>query len=105
MEVKKTSVDFGKVGAGMSSENEVITVVNTGSKAAKVSAMMLNASDGFYIKSLRLNSLNIFKLMTGFQFFHKFSIAGLSNYQRKQRLRYALSLLRFFSRSFNIITQ
>jgi len=59
MTVPTTSVDFGKVGAGMSSENEVITVVNTGSKSAKVSAMMLEDGDSFYNESLRLNSQNI----------------------------------------------
>ena len=59
MTVPTTSVDFGKVGAGMTSENQVITVVNTGAKSAKVSAMMLDDSKGFYNESLRLNSLEI----------------------------------------------
>ncbi len=59
MTVPTTTVDFGKVGAGMTSENRVITVVNTGASSAKVSAMMLDDSKGFYNESLRLNSLNI----------------------------------------------
>ena len=59
MTVPTTSVDFGKVGAGMTSENRVITVVNTGASSAKVSAMMLDDNSGFYNESLRLNSLNI----------------------------------------------
>jgi sirohydrochlorin ferrochelatase len=59
MTVPTTTVDFGKVGAGMTSANQVITVVNTGAKSAKVSAMMLDDSKGFYNESLRLNSLNI----------------------------------------------
>jgi len=59
MTVPTETVDFGKVGAGMTSENQVITVVNTGASSAKVSAMMLDDSKGFYNESLRLNSLNI----------------------------------------------
>jgi sirohydrochlorin ferrochelatase len=59
MTVPTTTVDFGKVGAGMTSANQVITVVNTGASSAKVSAMMLDDSKGFYNESLRLNSLNI----------------------------------------------
>ena len=59
MTVPTTSVDFGRVGAGMSSENRVITVVNTGAKSAKVSAMMLGDSGGFYNESLRLNGWGI----------------------------------------------
>ena len=59
MTVPTTTVDFGKVGAGMTSENQVITVVNTGAGSAKVSAMMLDDSGGFYNESLRLNGLNI----------------------------------------------
>jgi hypothetical protein len=59
MTVPTTTVDFRKVGAGMTSENQVITVVNTGAKSAKVSAMMLDDGKGFYNKSLRLNDLEI----------------------------------------------
>ncbi len=59
MTVPTTTVDFGKVGAGMTSANQVITVVNTGAKSAKVSAMMLEDDSGFYNESLWLNSLNI----------------------------------------------
>jgi len=59
MTVPTTTVDFGKVGAGMTSENQVITVVNTGAKSAKVSAMMLGDSGGFYNESIRLNGWNI----------------------------------------------
>ncbi|MCD4842638.1 MAG: CbiX/SirB N-terminal domain-containing protein [Methanosarcinales archaeon] len=59
MTVTTTGVDFGKVGTGMTSGNQVITVVNTGAGAAKVSAMMLDDSGGFYNESLRLNGLNI----------------------------------------------
>jgi len=59
MTVTTTGVDFGKVGTGITSENQVITVVNTGAGAAKVSAMMLDDSGGFYNESLRLNGLNI----------------------------------------------
>jgi len=59
MTVTTTGVDFGKVGTGIISENQVITVVNTGAGAAKVSAMMLDDSGGFYNESLRLNGLNI----------------------------------------------
>jgi len=59
MTVPTTTVDFGKVGAGMTSANQVITVVNTGAKSAKVSAMMLDDASGFYNESLWLNSLNI----------------------------------------------
>ncbi|MBA1342227.1 MAG: hypothetical protein C5S52_01325 [ANME-2 cluster archaeon] len=59
MTVPTTIVDFGKVGAGMTSENQVITVVNTGASSAKVSAMLLDDGDGFYNESLRLNSLEI----------------------------------------------
>jgi formylmethanofuran dehydrogenase subunit E len=59
MTVPTTSVDFGKVGAGMSSENRVITVVNTGAGSAKVSAMLLEAGAGFYNESLRLNGWDI----------------------------------------------
>jgi sirohydrochlorin ferrochelatase len=55
MTVPTTTVDFGKVGAGMTSANQVITVVNTGAKSAKVSAMMLGDSGGFYNESIRLN--------------------------------------------------
>jgi parallel beta-helix repeat protein len=59
MTITTTGVDFGKVGTGMTSKNQVITVVNTGAGSAKVSAMMLDDSGGFYNESLRLNSLNI----------------------------------------------
>ncbi len=59
MTVTTTGVDFGKVGTGITSGNQVITVVNTGAGAAKVSAMMLDDSGGFYNESLRLNGLNI----------------------------------------------
>ena len=59
MTVPTTTVDFGKVGAGMTSANQVITVVNTGAKSAKVSAMLLDDDSGFYNESLWLNSLNI----------------------------------------------
>jgi len=59
MTVPTTTVDFRKVGAGMTSENQVITVVNTGAKSAKVSAMMLDDGKGFYNESLRLNDLEI----------------------------------------------
>jgi len=59
MTVTTTGVDFGKVGTGMTSGNQVITVVNTGAGTAKVSAMMLDDSGGFYNESLRLNGLNI----------------------------------------------
>jgi len=59
MTVTTTGVDFGKVGTGMTSKNQVITVVNTGAGSAKVSAMMLDDSGGFYNESLRLNGLNI----------------------------------------------
>jgi len=59
MTVPTTTVDFGKVGAGMTSANQVITVVNTGASSAKVSAMLLDDSGGFYNESLRLNGLNI----------------------------------------------
>ncbi|KAF5417257.1 MAG: hypothetical protein C5S48_00675 [Candidatus Methanogaster sp.] len=59
MTVPTMTVDFGKVGVGMTSANQVITVVNTGAKSAKVSAMMLDDSGGFYNESLRLNGGNI----------------------------------------------
>ncbi len=59
MTVTTTGVDFGKVGTGMTSGNQVITVVNTGAGTAKVSAMILDDSNGFYNESLRLNGLNI----------------------------------------------
>ncbi len=59
MTVTTTGVDFGKVGTGMTSGNQVITVVNTGAGAAKVSAMILDDSNGFYNESLRLNGLDI----------------------------------------------
>jgi sirohydrochlorin ferrochelatase/formylmethanofuran dehydrogenase subunit E len=59
MTVTTTGVDFGKVGTGMISKNQFITVVNTGASAAKVSAMILDDSNGFYNESLRLNGLNI----------------------------------------------
>ncbi|NIA12266.1 MAG: hypothetical protein GWP10_21745 [Nitrospiraceae bacterium] len=59
MTVPTMTVDFGKVGAGMTSENQVIAVVNTGSNTAKVSAMLLDDGDGFYNESLRLNGWNI----------------------------------------------
>ncbi|MBW2636999.1 MAG: hypothetical protein JRC86_05675 [Deltaproteobacteria bacterium] len=59
MTVTTTGVDFGKVGTGMTSKNQVITIVNTGACSAKVSAMMLDDSSGFYNESLRLNGLNI----------------------------------------------
>ncbi|CAD7776419.1 CbiX [Candidatus Methanoperedenaceae archaeon GB50] len=57
--VPSASIDFGRVGAGMTSESQVITVVNTGASSARVSAMMLDDSKGFYNESLRLNGLNI----------------------------------------------
>lgn len=59
MTVTTTGVDFGKVGTGMTSRNQVITVVNTGAGSAKVSAMLLDDDNGFYNESLRLNGLNI----------------------------------------------
>ena len=59
MTVPTTTVDFGKVGAGMTSANQVITVVNTGAKSAKVSAMMLDDDSGFYNESLWLNGGNL----------------------------------------------
>ncbi|MEA1894995.1 MAG: hypothetical protein U9N36_07325, partial [Euryarchaeota archaeon] len=59
MTVPTTTVDFGKVGAGMTSANQVITVVNTGAGSAKVSAMLLDDGGGFYNESLRLNDLEI----------------------------------------------
>jgi len=59
MTITTTGVDFGKVGTGMTSGNQVITVVNTGAGAAKVSAMILDDSNGFYNESLRLNGLDI----------------------------------------------
>ncbi|MCD4767625.1 MAG: hypothetical protein K8R34_14070 [Methanosarcinales archaeon] len=59
MTVTTTGVDFGKVGTGMTSGNQVITVVNTGASTAKLSAMILDDSNGFYNESLRLNGLNI----------------------------------------------
>ena len=55
MTVPTTTVDFGKVGAGMTSANQVITVVNTGASSAKVSAMTLDDAGCFYNESLRLN--------------------------------------------------
>ncbi|RKX64608.1 MAG: hypothetical protein DRP42_06105 [Tenericutes bacterium] len=55
MTVPTTTVNFGKVGAGMTSANQVITVVNTGASSAKVSAMMLGDAGCFYNESLRLN--------------------------------------------------
>jgi len=59
MTVPTTTVDFGRVGAGMTSENQVITIVNTGAGSAKVSAMLLDDNDGFYNESLRLNGWSI----------------------------------------------
>ncbi|MEA3323676.1 MAG: CbiX/SirB N-terminal domain-containing protein [Euryarchaeota archaeon] len=59
MTVPTTTVDFGKVGAGMTSANQVITVVNTGASSAKVTAMMLDDAGCFYNESLRLNGGNI----------------------------------------------
>ncbi|HJH31058.1 MAG TPA: hypothetical protein C5S50_02470 [Methanosarcinaceae archaeon] len=59
MTVPTTGVDFGKVGAGMTSGNLDITVVNTGTGSAKVSVMILDDSKGFYNESLRLNGLEI----------------------------------------------
>ncbi|MEA1895848.1 MAG: CbiX/SirB N-terminal domain-containing protein [Euryarchaeota archaeon] len=59
MTVPTTTVDFGKVGAGMTSANQVITVVNTGASSAKVSAMMLDDAGCFYNESLRLNGGDI----------------------------------------------
>jgi len=59
MTVTTTGVDFGKIGTGMTSGNQVITVVNTGAGAAKVSAIILDDSNGFYNESLRLNGLDI----------------------------------------------
>ena len=55
MTVPTETVDFGKVGAGMTSANQVITVVNTGASSAKISAMMLGDTGCFYNESLRLN--------------------------------------------------
>ncbi|RLG19972.1 hypothetical protein DRN77_08225 [Methanosarcinales archaeon] len=57
--VPSASIDFGRVGAGMTSESQVITVVNRGASSARISAMMLNDDSGFYNESLRLNGLNI----------------------------------------------
>ncbi|KAF5417067.1 MAG: hypothetical protein C5S49_03960 [Candidatus Methanogaster sp.] len=59
MTVPTTTVDFGKIGVGMTSANQVITVVNTGARSAKISAMMLDDDSGFYNESLWLNSLDI----------------------------------------------
>ncbi|MCD4844627.1 MAG: hypothetical protein K8R25_09090 [Methanosarcinales archaeon] len=59
MTVPTSNVDFGKVGSGMTSGNQVMTVVNTGAGSAKVSAMLLDDSDGFYNESLKLNDLGV----------------------------------------------
>ncbi|MEA1869529.1 MAG: CbiX/SirB N-terminal domain-containing protein [Euryarchaeota archaeon] len=59
MTVPTTTVDFGKIGAGRTSANQVITVLNTGASSAKVSAMILDDDSGFYNESLRLNGWNI----------------------------------------------
>ena len=60
MTVSTTALDFGKVGVGMTSANQVIRVVNTGSGSAKVSAMLLEDGDsGFYYESIRLNGHDI----------------------------------------------
>jgi formylmethanofuran dehydrogenase subunit E len=58
MTVSTTVLDFGKIGAGMISKDEIITIVNTGSKSVKVSAL-LEDGDGFYSESLKLNGWNI----------------------------------------------
>jgi len=59
MTVPTSNVDFGKVGSGMTSGNQVITVMNTGAGSAKVSAMLLDDSNGFYNESLKLNDLDV----------------------------------------------
>lgn len=59
MTVPTTNVDFGKVGAGMTSGNQIITLINTGAGSAKFSAMLQEDDDGFYDKSLKLNGQDI----------------------------------------------
>jgi hypothetical protein len=59
MTVPTTNVDFGKVGAGMTSGNQIITLINTGAGSAKFSAMLQDDDDGFYDKSLKLNGQDI----------------------------------------------
>jgi len=59
MTISTKVLDFGKVGAGMISEDEIITIVNTGSKSAKVSALLEEDGDGFYSEALKLNGWNI----------------------------------------------
>ena len=59
MTVPTTSVDFGKVEAGMTSDNQIITVINTGAGSANFSAIMQEDDAGFYSKSLKLNGQDI----------------------------------------------
>jgi sirohydrochlorin ferrochelatase len=59
MTVPTTSVDFGKVGAGMTSGNQIITVINTGAGSANFSAILQEDDGGFYSKSLKLNGQDI----------------------------------------------
>jgi sirohydrochlorin ferrochelatase len=59
MTVPTTSVDFGKVGAGMTSDNQIITVINTGAGSANFSAILQEDDGGFYSKSLKLNGQDI----------------------------------------------
>jgi len=57
--VTTTSVDFGRINAGTTSDSHTITVVNTGAGSATVSTMLLDDRDGFYNESLRLNGMMV----------------------------------------------
>lgn len=62
--VTTSSLDFGKVGVGMSSRNQIITVVNTGTQSINVSAMIIEDDYQFYNESLKLDGYNIVDFST-----------------------------------------
>lgn len=64
MTVTTSSLDFGKVGVGMSSGNQIITVVNTGTQSINVSAMIIEDDYQFYNESLKLDGYSIIDFAT-----------------------------------------
>ena len=53
--VETTALDFGTVGAGLSSETKQITVVNSGTHNVEVTAEITADENNFYKEALRLN--------------------------------------------------
>jgi len=62
--VTTPSLDFEKVGVGMSSGDQIITVVNTGTQSINVSAMIIEDDYQFYNESLKLDGYNIVDFST-----------------------------------------